>query len=210
MKIKSILAATLLAASAASATAQVYSVNAVGFVNVVFTNGFSIACNPLEGADNTIAALFPAPPNGTSIFKFNAATGQFEGGTFSRGSWGANATLTLVPGEGFFFRNPTSVNFTNTFVGNVKQGVLSTPLVAGFTLVGSQVPQSGLVATDLGLVPSNGDTVFKFDAATQNYVINSFIRGAWGQGEPSVSVGEGFFIKRAVSGTWSRTFQVSQ
>ena len=62
MKTKSILAAALLmAASAASASAQtVYSVNAVGFVNVVFPSGFSIASNPLEGATNTVAALFPA------------------------------------------------------------------------------------------------------------------------------------------------------
>lgn len=213
MKAKAILAAGLMmAASAVTSLAQtVYSVNSVGFVNVVFPPGFSLGCNPLDGADNTLAALFPTVPNGTSIFKFDTATGNFVGGTFSRGSWGQNATLTLVPGEGFFFKNPDPVvSFTNTFVGNVKQGVLSTPLVSGFTLVGSQVPQAGLISADLGFVPANGDTIFRFDPAVQNYTLSQFIRGSWGQGEPTIAVAEGFFIKKAVAGVWSRTFSVNQ
>lgn len=213
MKTKSILAAALLAASAASASAQtVYSVNAVGFVNVVFPPGFSIACNPLEGATNTVAALFPSVPNGSSIFKFDSVAGQFVGGSFVRGSWGATATMTIVPGEGFFFKNADAVtSFTNTFVGNVKQGTLDTQLAAGFTLVGSQVPQSGLVVTDLGLPIANADSVFKFDAATQSYTGGSFLRGSWGSfGEPSIAVGEGFFIKKTAAVTWTRTFSVNQ
>lgn len=213
MKTKSILAAALLmAASAASASAQtVYSVNAVGFVNVVFPPGFSIACNPLEGATNTVAALFPSVPNGSSIFKFDSVAGQFVGGSFVRGSWGATAAMTIVPGEGFFFKNADVVtSFTNTFVGNVKQGTLDTQLAAGFTLVGSQVPQSGLVVTDLGLPIANADSVFKFDAATQSYTGGSFLRGSWGSfGEPSIAVGEGFFIKKTAAITWRRTFSVN-
>ena len=153
MKTKSILAAALLiAASAASASAQtVYSVNAVGFVNVVFPPGFTLASNPLEGATNTVAVLFSSVPNGTSVFKFDSALGQYTGTTFLFGNWG-NPSFSLVPGEGFFFKNPGSTTITNTFVGNVKQGALTTSLSSGFTLVGSQVPQAGLVSTDLGLL----------------------------------------------------------
>jgi len=197
-----------MAASAASASAQtVYSVNAVGFVNVVFPSGFSIASNPLEGATNTVAALFPATtPNGSTIFKFNPANGSFTSSTYFFGTWDDPA-MTLVPGEGFFFRNTDPTPFTNTFVGNVKQGTLVTPLSAGFTLVSSQVPQSGLASTDLGLPIANGDTIFLFRNNT--YVSSTFFFGTWDSGEPSINVGEGFFTRRSSSGSWTRVFSVN-
>lgn len=216
MKIKSILAATLLAASAASASAQtVFSVNAVGFVNVNFPPGFSIASNPLEGAANTVAALFPATtPNGSTVFKFNPANGSFTSATYFFGTWD-NPSMTLVPGEGFFFRNTDVATFMNTFVGNVKQGTLVTPLSAGFTLVSSQVPQGGLASTDLGLPVGNGDTVFLF--RNNSYVSSTFFFGTWDNatafppsGEPSIGVGEGFFVRRSAAASWSRTFSVNQ
>lgn len=210
MKAKALLAAGLMmAASAASSLAQtVYSVNAVGFVNLEFPPGFSIASNPLDGATNTVVALFPATtPNGSTVFKFNPATGGFTSSTFFFGTWD-DPTMTLVPGEGFFFRNTAATTFTNTFVGNVKQGTLVTPLAAGFTLVSSQVPQSGLASTDLGLPIGNGDTVFLF--RNNNYVSSTFFFGTWDSGEPVINVGEGFFTRRSSSGNWTRTFSVNQ
>lgn len=201
----------MMAATAASSLAQtVYSVNAVGFVNMTFPPGFSLASNPLEGATNTVAALFSNVPNGTSVFKFDSALGQYTGTTFLFGNWG-NPSFSLVPGEGFFFKNPGATTITNTFVGNVKQGTLVTPLSSGFTLVGSQVPQTGLVSTDLGLPIGNAESVFKFDAATQQYTGATFLFGNWGGGgEPTISVGEGFFVKKNAVGSWSRTFSVNQ
>ena len=78
MKTKALLAAGLMmAASAASSLAQtVYSVNAVGFVNVECPSGFSLIANPLVAADNRVVALFPNATSGTVIFKFNPATGE--------------------------------------------------------------------------------------------------------------------------------------
>lgn len=212
MKAKTLLAAgLLLAASAASSLAQtVYSVNAVGFVNLTFPPGFTLATNPLEGSTNTVPALFPSVPNGTSVFKFDSATGSYTGSTFLFGSWN-NASMTLVPGEGFFFKNPGATTLTNTFVGNVKQGTLTTPLSAGFTLVGSQVPQSGLVTTDLGLPIGNAESVFKFNTTSQSYEGGSYLFGSWSApGEPSIGVGEGFFVKKNASASWTRTFSVNQ
>lgn len=211
MKTKSILAAGMvLAAAAASSFAQtVYSVNAVGFVNVNFPPGFTLASNPLDGTANTVSALFPSVPNGTSVFKFDSLTGSYTGSTFLFGNWN-NPTMPLVPGEGFFFKNPTATTITNTFVGNVKQGTLTTPLSAGFTLVGSQVPQSGLVATDLGLPIGNAESVFKFDTTSQAYTGGSFLFGNWSGGEPTIAVGEGFFVKKNASASWTRTFSVNQ
>jgi len=211
MKTKALLAAGLImAASAASSLAQtVYSVNAVGFVNVNCPSGFSLITNPLEAATNTVAALFPSPPPGSVVFKFNSGSGSFSATTFAFGSWD-NPSLALVPGEGFFFKNPTGTTYTNTFVGNVKQGALTTSLNAGFTLVASQVPQSGLVATDLGLPSVAGDTVFQYSNLANAYTSSTFVFGSWTPSEPSIAVGEGFFVKKAVAASWTRTFSVNQ
>lgn len=211
MKTKALLAAGLMiAASAASSLAQtVYSVNAVGFVNVTLPTGFSLVSNPLEGANNTVSALFPNTlPNNCAVFKFDPATGTFVSSTFFFGSW-SNPNLPLVPGEGFFFRNPGAA-LTNTFVGNVKQGTLTTSLSAGFTLVASQVPQAGLVSTDLGLPIANTESVFRFDNAGNSYVGSTFFFGSWSGGEPNINVGEGFFVKKTASTSWNRTFSVNQ
>ena len=217
MKTKALLAAGLMmAATAASSFAQtVYSVNAVGFVNIVFPPGFSLASNPLDSAANTVASLFPSTtPNGSTVFKFNPVTGSFTSATFFFGTWD-NPTMTLVPGEGFFFRNTDVAAFTTTFVGNVKQGTLVTPLSAGFTLVSSQVPQGGLASTDLALPVGNGDTLFVF--RSNAYVSSTFFFGTWDNttafppsGEPTIGVGEGFFVRRASSGSWTRSFSVNQ
>jgi hypothetical protein len=218
MKAKALLAAGLLmAAGVASSSAQtVYSVNAVGFVNVACPPGFSLIANPLAAATNTVVALFPNAASGTQVFKFNPATGGFVSTTFSSflGAW-TDPTVTLDPGEGFFYKNPGATTVTNTFVGNVQQstsGPLVTTLNSGFNLVSSQVPQQGLVSTDLGLPNDSGTTVFTFSNAANGYTsfaFSSFL-GGWTPSEPTVNVGEGFFVKRTASGSWSRTFSVNQ
>ena len=46
--------------------AQVFSVNAVGYVNkTIPANGFAMISNPLKAADNTIDKLFAGVPAGT-------------------------------------------------------------------------------------------------------------------------------------------------
>jgi len=207
MKTKTILAAGLLmAAAAAQSTAQtVYSVNAVGFVNLTIPPGFSIISNPLEGATNTAPSLFPSVPIGTVLYKFNGSA--FTLNTFGFSGW-SSPTETYVPGEGFFIKNPGVTALTNTFVGNVKQGVLTTPLSVGFTLVSSQVPQSGLVATDLQAPVAQFEIVYKYDGLGYQTFVLGF--NGWNPSEPTVNVGEGFFIKKNTSGSWTRTFNVNQ
>jgi len=112
-------------------------------------------------------------------------------------------------GEGFFFKNPTANAITITFVGEVPQGTLTTPLSGGFQLVASQVPQSGALSTDLGMPASTGEAVFRF----VNGAYQPFNRGFgsnWSPSEPIVGVGEGFFLKKnANPAAWVRTFSVN-
>ena len=215
MKTKTLLLAVALAgAGAVSGVAQtVYSVNAVGFVNVVIPagpNSFSILANPLDAADNSVAALFPNAPLGSAIYKF--VGGAYVANNRGFTAWSIPAQ-PLVPGEAFFFRNPSATAITNTFVGEVKQGTganaLTTPLVGGFQLVASQVPQSGLVSTDLGLPIALGEAVYRFQSGA--YVTHNRGFTTWSPSEPTIQAGEGFFLKKnANPPNWVRSFSVNQ
>ncbi len=212
MKAKALLAAGLMmAASAASSLAQtVYSVNAVGFVNVTFPPGFTIACNPLVGATNTVPVLFPNLQILSAVFKFDPVTGSFNSSTYlGSGIW-TSPSMTLVPGEAYFLKNTASTNVVVTFVGNVAQGTLTTSLPAGFSMASSQVPQSGLVATDLQLPAGFLDAVFTFDSVN-GYTGYTYLGSSiWTPSEPTIAVGQGFFVKKQTAGSWARTFSVNQ
>jgi len=201
----------------ASQAQTVYSVNAVGYVNVtVPANGFAILSNPLNQPTNSLSAVFPDFPSTANIF-------LWRGTAFSSGirKVGANwlpvgsATNLVNPGEGFFVQNTAATPLTLTFVGEVPQGDLSVQYPAGFSLLGSQVPQTGKVETDLKLPAKSNDKVYAF---TNNaYLPTATKVGAnWvaagapaGQAEPVIGVGHGFWLQSTAAGNWTRTFSVN-
>jgi hypothetical protein len=208
-----ILTAALSAAGVATSMAQVYSVNAVGYVNTVLKPGYNLISNPLIAQNNSINELFKGLPNGTQVFKFN-------GTAFTTATYddidnaylpSSAASLTVMPGEGVFVRNPSNTDLTVTFVGDVPQGNLSIDLPAGLSIRSSMVPQAG-TAAELGLVGQNGDQVFQYDPVTQSYFTSTFddIDNAWLPALRPLKVGEAFFLKKQVAGTWTRTFNVNQ
>jgi hypothetical protein len=188
--------------------AQVYSVNAVGYINVDLCAGYSIIANQLDAGagNNTVGKLLVGVPDGTVVNKFNSATGTYGVNTFEFGDW-TNPAETLAPGEAAFIKVPTAAKVT--FVGEVPQGTLTIPLVAGFQMVASKVPQTGALDTVLGFPVVDDDVVYQFDCPTQNYKITSYEFGAWSGAAPAPKVGEGFFVKKAAAATWTRTFSVN-
>jgi hypothetical protein len=188
----------------------VYSVNAVGYINVDVCPGFSMIANQLDAGagNNTVAKLFTNVPDGTTIYKFDPSTGGYLINSYELGEWTA-PNMTLTPGQGAFIKNTTAAAFKVTFVGEVPQGTLTTPLVAGFQIVSSQVPQSGALDTVLGFPAAEEDVVYQFDCATQNYIIKGYELGEWAGGAPVPKVGESFFVKKKAAGTWTRTFSVN-
>jgi hypothetical protein len=189
-----------------AASAQVYSVNVVGYINVDVPTGFSMIANQLDSGNNTVGSLMPSVPDNTTLFKFNPTTGAYVANTFEFGEWG-DPTMTLNPGEGAFIQNLSGALFKALFVGEVKQGALSTPLVKGFQIVSSQVPQAGAVDSILGFVPEEGDTVYRFNNATGAYSAATYEFGEWVA--PVLNVGEAFFLDKQGDGTaWTRTFNV--
>src|SRR5439155_21522737 len=109
-----LLAAVLSVAGVASSMAQVYSVNAVGYVNVSLTAGLNLICNPLKvTAGNDLNHVLPGVVDGTTVFTYDTA--GFHNSSYSSllGGWLPN--LDVAPGHGFFISIQTAQ--TVTFVG---------------------------------------------------------------------------------------------
>jgi len=214
-----LLAAAFAAAGVATSMAQVYSVNAVGYVNVTAPVGYSLIANPLNAADNSVKALFsnisPSVPNNAKVFVYDVSTAIFKTITFSPLShtWtpDIDAQTAITPGNGVFFQNPTASPLTITFVGEVMQGNLSNPLPLGFSIKANQVPQAG--APDaFGYPGTNNDKIFRYNTTTGIYDTYTFspLSHAWNPALPSIPVGEAFYAFRATSaGSWTRTFNVN-
>jgi hypothetical protein len=140
-------------------------------------------------------------PDGTIVFKWNGA--GYTSNAYDFGAW-VDPSMTLNPGEGIFIACPAET--TITFVGEVMQGSLSNAYASGYTMVGSQVPQAGLLTDDLGLAVVDGTQILQWNGT--GYVSSNFDFGAW-DSQPTVAVGEAFFISSAAGGSWDRDFSIN-
>ncbi len=217
-----LLTAAALAAGLATSVAQsnVYSVNVVGYVNITLTNGFNLIGNQLDldgtGLNNNVNTVFGTNlPNGSVVYAWGGTSFASPSALYgSKTGWsgGTNAVNTaLAPGKGVFVALPAGQNKTITLVGNVMQGSLSNSYASGYSILASTVPQAGQVQTDLGFVPVNGATVYKYNPATQAYVAPAFLFGSktgWSPSQPSLGVGEAMFLASPSASAWVRTFTV--
>ncbi|MGV3755778.1 MAG: hypothetical protein ACO1QS_10390 [Verrucomicrobiota bacterium] len=212
MKTKALLLAGLvsLAGASVSDAQTVYSVNSVGYINLPIPSGFSMIANQLFSSGSTIGELLPTPAVGTKFYKFNGTTfaiSEFAGAPFN--TWFPDGNATLLPGEGGFLFNPTAP-FTLTLTGEVPTGSLSNPLVAGFSIRSSIVPQSGLLSSTLGMPAVPGDKVYKYNGTSYDiYEFAGAPFNTWFPSEPSVNVGEAFFVYKGASTSWDRSFSIA-
>jgi hypothetical protein len=214
-----LLTAAIGAAGIATSMAQVYSVNAVGYVNVtvpvIGNPSYAILANPLNGTNNNIKTILPSVPVGATVLKFDPALGFSDPETYFGPAIGWDpGTMNLNPGEGFFVALDAAGGSTATFtfVGEVPQGNLTNDVRTGYNLLSSQVPQSGAVQSVLGLNATAGDTILLWLAAVQQYSDPYTYFGAaigWDPAEPVIEVGTGFFILSGSNYSWGRSFTVN-
>jgi hypothetical protein len=215
-----LLIAAVGAAGAATSMAQVFSVNAVGYVNKTVPKGqFMMVSNPLKAATNTVNALFQPVPVGFQVFVYTPGKG-FDVGTFDdlEGAFlpASVGAAQILPGQGVFVKNPGTSDVTITFVGEVMQGNLSTPLVPGLQIVSSQVPQAGTAkelgfpsTTEQGMTP--GDQIYQY-VPNSGYYVSTFddLENGFLPALKPLDVGEAIFVKMAKANKWDRNFSVNQ
>jgi hypothetical protein len=222
-----LLAAAVTVATCATSMAQVYSANAVGYVNVTLPAGFNIIANPLNGTNNDLGTVLPLPAaaSGATLYTFDATTQLYSPSTtyFPPPTGWFPPGKTLPPGTGAFLDVPLAAAPLNiTFVGEVPQGQLSVQLIGGgYNLVASEVPQAlplgeaGAAGT-LEFPAASGDAVYFFDANSQQFsAATTFFGGTTGwfpppaEG-PTVPVATGFFVNKAGGDVgWDRDFSVN-
>src|SRR5207247_894460 len=132
-----LLTAALSAAGLLPSMAQVFSVNAVGYVNVTVpaahpdgTGGYIMLANPLNGnPDNNLNTVLPLGDAqlGCLVYRFNGTTQRYYETMVWQGvadGWAAAdpGDMLIAPGEGFFFKNITGAPISLTFVGEVPAG----------------------------------------------------------------------------------------
>jgi len=210
MRTKTMLLSALVGSLASVSTVMaqnVYSLNAVGYINVTLQPGFNIISCPLvTSPDNTVATVLNNTTgiyNGCDVYFYQTATGTYssDAGTTNpkhdlAAGWQEGGTNVLSPGVGAWFNNTTGGILTVTFVGSVPTGPMTNSLAAGFNLVGSVVPMSGDIITNSISDLTNyslGDSIYVYDAtlnsgnggydtystaAKKHAAPNSYINGA--------------------------------
>jgi hypothetical protein len=229
-----LLTAALSAAGLATSMAQVYSVNAVGYVNqTVPANGLAILAIPLNGTNNQLNTTMWLPNgfDGTIMYRYDDFIQNYQNPLtwFEGVGWaGDEFNPTVNPGEGVWIQNIAGQALTHTFVGEVPAGTLNNAIPGGnaLKLASSVVPKSlpigraGSAAT-LGFPAGDGDNIFIFDPTIQNYkeVYTYFDPpGVWASANPDdpgvdgpvIAPGTGFWSQKVGSAaTWTQTFSVN-
>jgi hypothetical protein len=173
---------------------------------------------PVNSTNNTLNELLPTCPDGTGIGLWSAAAQDFSStspsySTFDH-AWHPN--VTLAPGQGFFV--VPNAPFTNTYVGEVKQGSVTNALIGNgnYEAIGSSVPLGGGFTNVLDQYPAlDGDGIGIWSEPAQDFSSispsYSTFDNKWHPDFPTVNfnVADGFFLVRnggAVN--YVRTFSV--
>lgn len=179
------------------------SCNAVGYVDITLsTMVWKMIANPLEAADNRISALFPSPPDGTSLYAFDEASQGWVLNTYDAEweEW-TFPDMTLSPGGGVLARAPST--YSQALIGEVKQGYLVNPVPSGLSIRSSMRPVFGPVSTGIGSPIQEGDLVLRM--VNGEYETYAYRNGFWIDSngdqvaEPVISVGESFWIHKPTS-----------
>jgi hypothetical protein len=228
-----LLAAAALAVGVSASMAQtVYSVNAVGYVNLTLKPGYNLISNPLNGTNNNLNTIIPVAPDNSLALRWNPNTQAFAGGDtyFDLGNpadngWYNSAfvktSTSIAPGEGFFIFNSALSDYVMTFVGEVPQGNLTNAIPANYSFKASIVPQSVDILS-VGFPGVDNLIYFGWNAMAQSYsgaftyfdlgnpADNGFYDSSFVKQTVAPAVGQGFVIfNPGPTVQWGRTFSVN-
>ena len=210
MKATTLLSAVALAtALAGSAFGAVTSQNIVGYIKLSLNPGYNLVANQLNNGDNSAQTIFASlPTDGNStLYKWNGHS--YDTATafsVADGGWDDATNMKTAPGDGVFIHVASAQ--TVTLVGEVS---LSTTinLIKGYNLIASPVPLAGALDSVVGYTAQENDVFISWDGT--KFVSDGYSGGFWDTDPlpPSVTVGQGFFLKSDTARAWTRTFSVN-
>jgi hypothetical protein len=195
-----------------------YSLNIVGYVNVVVANGYTLLANPLMNSTNDgVTNLLQYAPTGCRAYAWDI-TNQVFHATAHKTASGWDTNYSLPAGRGFMVYAP--LRWTNTFVGNVVQGNITNFIAGnhGYSLVGSIVPVGGPISAMLSnafpILDGATAHFFRFPSQTYSDGYTCYTNLGWsdpkgieGTDGPSCNVGEGFVVQNPGPPTnWTGSF----
>lgn len=193
-----------------SGTGGVVSQNIVGYYILDLPPGLSLIAYQFNHTNFTLGFQWPEAPDGAQFFKYTDGQG-YEVSTFDglARAW-SNPDLELLPGEAYYFSNPTGQSIRQLFVGEVFLGTLVNPIPAGLSAKASLLPQEGSINTLHEIPGEPGDEIRTYTNDGQgggffNISVYSEVDNAWVP-DLSVRVGEGFWIRKQRAVNWIRIF----
>jgi hypothetical protein len=176
-----IIAAAALAAGILTSSAQIYSQNVVGYIQLTVPNGanqFQFIANQLQtvtaNGTNNIQDVFAdsaliSDPNGvvntvlyywngagfTAYYYYNAADSGGAAGFYDQN--GTYVTGSLNQGSAGFIQNPATTPVALTFVGTVVQGTTALSIKPGFNALSIVEPVSTNIDSTLVGFPGTSD-----------------------------------------------------
>lgn len=191
MRTKTLLGLAALAVGLSSASAQVYSLNVVGYVNVSLqANKMHFLSVPLlpNGGDFNITntVVLDSSQMFANIYQWDAINGKWNDTIPSWTGTAWDTPMVISNGVGFFIASQAAS--TLTFVGDVPQGAIAYTVPAGLSTLANKVPESVNFpgATIGGLF----DNIFTWDQAAQKWsdAVWSYNGTSWDNGVAGHSV----------------------
>src|SRR5437773_2245051 len=176
---------------------------AVGFVNVSISGQRAqLIANPLSNRanrlDQILTQMSPVP-EGTKLVTFDGR--NWLTNEYLQSAW-TFPEITLSPGGGALLFSST--NRVQSWAGSVLQGELKVWIPAGGSLRSSLVPQSGKLSEVLLFPKVRGTKIYNVDDSGQLILRATCSDTGWEPEEPTLTVGESFYVDAPHEFAWSR------
>ncbi|RRJ94614.1 hypothetical protein Ga0100231_009920 [Opitutaceae bacterium TAV4] len=206
-----VTSATSLASGAINPDAK-FSYNVGGRYDVTIpAGGEKLVAHQLISSKTTVAQLFDALPNHSSVNVQNIEEGTSYGEFYtasSKNAFGAwtNGTRVVQPGYSVVAANGSKTDSAILSFGGIVPNTAQTYTIkqGEMLLMGMHYPMAVVTPEEVGYTRAARDVFNKQIDATANYIAYSVNgMGAWTGGNiPAFSIGEGFYFTGDTNKTW--------
>lgn len=169
--------------------------------------GYSVGAGDFDanGFDDVVAGV---PHYDSSSLTDNGATFVWFGSSTGLGS---NGTPSNVDWDDFGSESNTGYGWSVADAGNVngdsyRDLIVTNSIPAGLSVQASKMLRSGRISTDLGLLPTTFDNLYRWDG--KNFEVYTLLpSGKWVPSEPVIKTMEAFMINASGPIEWTGTFQ---